>query len=79
MYRYLLRFRMPKAEDAGERRTRELKAIATQGFCVSFEGPGKVRVGRLYIWPYSGRWTNEGIGQSGRIHQLTMRQLIEVT
>jgi hypothetical protein len=76
-YRVLLDFHMVKREGAAERRTRELKALAANGVLVYFEHPGKARVGALHIWPYSGRWFHETTGRSGRLHQITMKELIE--
>ena len=73
----LLNFHMAKAEDAGERRARELTRLAAEGVPVCFEYRWKARVGTLYIWPYSGRWLNQKNGSRGRIDGLTMRQLID--
>jgi hypothetical protein len=68
---------MVKREGAAQRRTRELKALAANGVLVYFEHPRNARVGALHIWPYSGRWFDEITGRSGRIHQMTMQELIE--
>jgi hypothetical protein len=68
---------MVKREGAAQRRTRELKVLAAKGVLVYFEYPGKARVGALHIWPSSGRWFDETTGRSGRLHQMTVRELIE--
>lgn len=70
-------FHMSRREGAGERRTRELKALAAKGIVVCFESPWKARVGALHIWPYSGRWLDERTGRAGRINRTTVRELIE--
>jgi hypothetical protein len=75
--RVLLDLQMSRREGAGERRTRELKALAAKGIVVYFENPWKARVGALHIWPYSGRWLDETTGRGGRINHITVRELIE--
>lgn len=67
----------PQPQRAGDRRERELRALAREGMPVIFESKWKSSIGPLTIWLHSGRWSNRKTGRSGKINSLSMRVLIK--
>lgn len=64
-------------KSAQKRREEELQELMKEGMAVRRLSRWHFRIGTLHVWPAVGRWEDEESGHRGRLHNTSVRQILD--